>query len=278
MVARTEYLRNLVDNGGWLDEVLWVANTDNEDDLRYLDEIIASDPTRHKKITIPGDKLWVYTYYKAWQHLERGKYYVKIDDDIVWIDDDAIPQLVNRKITHPNDLVVSANVINNPPLGFLHYHMGALHPYLPEKEKPTNVSDSWRPSRDPFWEGPSGFTWPLDKDPPHRPHRWLRVKELKMLYQTPAAQIKYEVWGDSYTSWAIAAQMHYSLLENIENDGLGLYKFNRPWEMGGERIRINFICVFADDLLDADIEHWPEDKGDEDMIVEELPKQLQRRK
>lgn len=73
----------MVNNGGWLDEVLWVANTENDEDLAYLDEIIASDPERHKKLVIPGDKLWVYTYYKAWQNLERGKYYVKIDDDIV---------------------------------------------------------------------------------------------------------------------------------------------------------------------------------------------------
>lgn len=74
--------RNLVDNGGWLDEVLWIVNTQNEEDLRYLDEIIASNPTRHKKI-IPEKHLSTYTYYKAWQLLERGKYYVKIDDDIV---------------------------------------------------------------------------------------------------------------------------------------------------------------------------------------------------
>ena len=82
--AGTEAIqRNLVDHGGWLDEVLWVANTEDEDDLRLLDDIISSNPSRHKKLIIPGEKLWVYTYYKAWQHLERGKYYVKIDDDIV---------------------------------------------------------------------------------------------------------------------------------------------------------------------------------------------------
>lgn len=74
--------RNLVDNGGWLDEVLWIANTQNEGDLHYLDEIIASNPTRYRKI-IPEKPLSTYTYYKAWQLLERGKYYVKIDDDIV---------------------------------------------------------------------------------------------------------------------------------------------------------------------------------------------------
>ena len=74
--------RNLVDNGGWLDEVLWIVNTQNGEDLRYLDEIIARNPKRHKKI-IPEERLSTYTYYKAWRHLERGKYYVKIDDDIV---------------------------------------------------------------------------------------------------------------------------------------------------------------------------------------------------
>jgi len=83
----------MVDRGGWIDEVLWVANTDNEEDLRYLDSIQAQDPLRHKILRLPGDKLHIYTYYKAWEHLERGKYYVKIDDDIVrplQSDDDAV--------------------------------------------------------------------------------------------------------------------------------------------------------------------------------------------
>jgi hypothetical protein len=74
-----------VDQGGWLDEVLWVVNTDDEDDLAYLDEIVSTNPTRHKTIRITGDKLYSHTFYKAWQHLERGKYYIKIDDDIVSI-------------------------------------------------------------------------------------------------------------------------------------------------------------------------------------------------
>ncbi|CAM1503435.1 Fc.00g082110.m01.CDS01 [Cosmosporella sp. VM-42] len=272
------YQRNLVDHGGWLDEVLWVVNTDDEADLHYLDEVISSNPIRYKKLAIPGGKLWSNTYYKAWQHLERGKYYVKIDDDIVWIEDDAIPRLVTRKLNNPDDFVVSANVINNPPLGFMHYRMGALHPYLPEIDVPSHLGGSWKPSEHPFWDGPSSFTWSPDEEPPRYHHRWLRVKDDKMMVQTPATQLQYEVWGNSYSNWAIAAQMHYSLLENIEEDELYRYKFNAPWNMNGERIRINFICVYADDILDTDIEHWPRDKGDEDMIVMDLPLKLNRRK
>ena len=46
--------RNLVDNGGWLDEVHWVQNTDSKDDLAYLDEILASQP-RYKKIDLSAE-------------------------------------------------------------------------------------------------------------------------------------------------------------------------------------------------------------------------------
>ncbi|PWI64411.1 hypothetical protein PCL_10479 [Purpureocillium lilacinum] len=241
--------RNLHENGGWLDEVLWVVNTDNADDLRYLDEIIESSPTVHRKLVIPGEKLWVYSYFKAWQRLDRGKYYVKVDDDILWMADDAIPRLVAQKLARPQDLVVSANIINNPPLGFMHYHMGALHPYFPDTGNPV--------------------------DPPHKNHRWLRVKDGNMMSQTPAAELKYEVWGPSYESWAIAAQMHYSLLENIEDNKLDTYKIG-TWDMHGHRIRINFMCFYSDDILDTDVENWPKNRGDEDMVVLDLPKQLNR--
>lgn len=73
--------RNLVDNKGWLDEVLWVVNTENEDDLKYLDEILASSP-RYKKLDL-GRKVRGPEFRQIWKHLERGKIYVKIDDDVV---------------------------------------------------------------------------------------------------------------------------------------------------------------------------------------------------
>ncbi|KAM0410885.1 hypothetical protein ACHAPD_010700 [Fusarium lateritium] len=272
----------MVDNGGWLDEVLWVVNTDKGDDLRYLEQIIATNP-RYKKIH-PQEMAGTYTYKHIWKLLDRGKYYVKIDDDVVWIDDDAIPNLVTRKIQNPKDFVVSGNIINNPPLGFFHMRMGAIHPYFPERFEPlsiniTNEEDYWKPSLHPFWEGPNKFKWDLSKEPPPwENHRWLRVPNDRSLYQTPAAELKYEVWGDSYKSWAIASQIHMSLLENIEENQLDLYKFDKPWIMFDDRIRINFMCIYSDDILDTNPEKWPEDQGDEDMIVLQLPRKLRRRK
>lgn len=46
--------RNLIDSGGWLDEVHWVLNTGDKNDLRYLEEILASEP-RYKKIDLSDE-------------------------------------------------------------------------------------------------------------------------------------------------------------------------------------------------------------------------------
>lgn len=263
-----------------MDEILWIVNTKEDEDLEYLDEVTSLYPNRHKRVVITGDRLATYTYFEAWQHLERNKFYVKIDDDILWIHDDAIPKLVTHKMNNPHTFVVSANIINNPPLSFIHRHQGALHPYFPDEKLPDpqdeNVTKSWRPSQDGFWQGPDDFNWPLERAPPYPGHRWLRVQSDEMLPQTPVSKLTYEVWGDSYSSWAIAAQVHYSLLENIEKETLNLYKFEKPWTMDGERIRINFMCVYGDDIVDTDPKNWPKGRGDEDMIVLDLPVQLRR--
>ena len=70
--------KNLVSNGGWLDEVHWVVNTENEDDIKYLDELVESSKI-YKKIIIPS-----LGYNEVWANaVEREHMYIKIDDDIV---------------------------------------------------------------------------------------------------------------------------------------------------------------------------------------------------
>lgn len=210
----------------------------------------------------------------------------------VWLAEDAIPRLVTAKLKYPEAFAVSANVINNPPLSFLHYHLGALHPFLPElsgtqdqlpSEDETDPVETrtiipWRPSHYPYWEGPADFEWSLEAEPPSKNHRWLRVEDEKAINRTPVAKLTYDVWGPTYESWAIAAQQHYSLLENLERDRTDVYRFEKPWDMKGERIRINVLAILGSDVLDTDVDHWPNDRGDEDMIVLDLPRQLGRRK
>lgn len=70
--------QNLVSNGGFLDEVHWAVNTDNEDALKYLDGLIESSE-EYKKVVLPG-----LGFDSVWEHaVIKGNLYIKIDDDIV---------------------------------------------------------------------------------------------------------------------------------------------------------------------------------------------------
>ena len=267
----------MVDNGGWLDEVHWVKNTAKEKDLEYLDEILASSP-RYKKIDL--DAVGFIGYNSAWSHLERGALYFKIDDDVVWFADDAIPRVVTTKLAHPEYFIVSGNLVNSPLMGWVHYHMGALHPYFPEfgvAEDPPRTLDlglsnhkPWRYSDYPQWTGPDDWFFEITQDPPYDGHRWLRLKNDSLIHRTPVAEIEYKTWGTALKSWAIAAQEHYSLLENLQNDRLDLYKFGRPWLTDYERLSINFMTLWADEVLD----NLPMDTVDEEWLTKVLPKRL----
>jgi hypothetical protein len=197
----------------------------------------------------------------------------------VWFADDAIPRIVDLKLNHPEYLLVSGNIINSPLMGWVHYHLGALHPYFPEViDIPSNKSietlrekpSPWRASDHPYWKGPEDFNWPIDKDPPYEGHRWLRVKEDSALIKTPAAEIEYKTWGTALHSWAIAAHEHYSFLENLERDQLDLYKMDRIWRTDYDRLSINFMTLWGDDVLD----NMPMTTVDEEYLTKVLPKKL----
>lgn len=70
--------KNLASNGGFLDEVHWVVNTDKPQDIQYLDDLLETSAV-YKKVTIPS-----LTYNSVWEHaVERDHMYIKIDDDMV---------------------------------------------------------------------------------------------------------------------------------------------------------------------------------------------------
>ena len=70
--------KNLVSNGGFLDEVHWAVNTENQEDLQFLDKLVETTDS-YKKITIPA-----FGYNNIWEHaVEPEHMYIKIDDDIV---------------------------------------------------------------------------------------------------------------------------------------------------------------------------------------------------
>lgn len=122
--------RNLVSQGGWLDEIHFVRNTKDVDDLAFLERVVVANP-HYKILDLPDEDDQHLRYVLSWKTTERDAVYVKIDDDVVWIADDTIPRIVTRKLAYPDYLLVSSNNINNPLMSKVHFDSGAYRPYLP---------------------------------------------------------------------------------------------------------------------------------------------------
>ncbi|PGG99059.1 hypothetical protein GX51_06476 [Blastomyces parvus] len=293
--------RNLVANGGWLDEVYWAPNTDNQADLDWLDKLVPTSPS-YKRITVQSEEKG---YAKIWDSsvTDPDTLYIKIDDDIIFIDDNAIPKLVSLKLEHDHSFLVSANVVNGAPLPYHHYRTGAIRPYLPELAPPkdsiiinnnyyynntntnTNTTNSnvtslrkptWRASQLPYWEGPDDFEFPLDVgNAPYVNHRWLPVHNPNKtaIYRTPIQHALCSPWKENRGKWSLAAQQHFSFLESLERNTTDVYDFARRgvWDMGFERISINFIAIWGRDVID----HLPL-VDDEGMLTKSIPKRLRR--
>ena len=184
--------------------------------------------------------------------------------------------------------MVSANIVNSPLMGWIHYHVGAMHPYLPEfhnaEFRPPHPEDdsrehglahhrSWRYTDYPTWSGPDDWFFDHSHDAPYPGHRWLRLAHESDMQRTPVVDIEYKTWGTGLKSWAIAAQEHYSFLENLQNDpSLSMYKFGLNWMTDYRRLSINFMTVLADDVLD----NLPVEGVDEEWLTVDLPKKLGR--
>ena len=129
----------MVRNGGWLDEVHFGVNTDIDEDNRWLDELV-KDTKDYRKIDIGDKGLGRDGYNAMWATVDKEPMYIKMDDDILYFDDEAIPNLVYSKLKHPEALNIGANLINCPETGWLHYRFGAIHAYLPELSRPKERS------------------------------------------------------------------------------------------------------------------------------------------
>ena len=304
------YLRkNLVSNGGWLDEVHFVINTEKQDDIDWLD-LLLDEVHEYKKVKVDTHTHnQVDGYNVAWATCNKKDMYIKIDDDIVFFDDNAIPNLVFSLMNHPEALNVVSTLINSPETGWLHFRLGAIHAYLPElSRKKEDLGDfegygpkAWRASALPKWEGKE-MSFPVSgvgmgKDdgyvrlpednpgaPPYKGHRWLPLAGNDTeLWRTPSAQSKYHPDGPDWASWSLGAQAHYSFLQNLENDNLDIYRFGAGmdpkregiWNMAYERMNINFMAIWGKDVK----ANLPFPGFDDELALSvQVPEKLRRRK
>lgn len=199
------------------------------------------------------------------------------------MEDSVIPSLIQTRLAHPEYYTVSANIVNQPLISWLHWNLGAVHPFLPEVNDKSetilhhkNKSEiGWKTSTLPSWKGPNNFK-ALDWDPSDQGlHRWLplRRKGAHILDNTPIEKTEYDAFGPGWTKWQIGAQEHYSFLENLEKNELHQYKF-AIWDFQYKRMGIQFLALMGKDINIAK----PIPGDDENHFSCEMTKKLGRRK
>eukprot|EP00928_Gymnodinium_smaydae_P079605 TRINITY_DN63499_c0_g1_i1.p1 TRINITY_DN63499_c0_g1~~TRINITY_DN63499_c0_g1_i1.p1 ORF type:complete len:453 (+),score=87.91 TRINITY_DN63499_c0_g1_i1:101-1459(+) len=151
--GRREYLeilnpyleRDLKQNGGVLDSVHFALVKYTFEDLRYMIELKKRNPKVYFIPQIDGggwDVVWRLAS-------EKGAYYLKIDDDISYIAEGAIAELIREK-RRGRFLFVSANVVNHGIMSAVHQELAALRWMQPPQQlltpggAPTNEAWSYR--------------------------------------------------------------------------------------------------------------------------------------
>ncbi|KAI1130160.1 hypothetical protein F5Y10DRAFT_132646 [Nemania abortiva] len=236
--------QNLASNGGYLDEVWFMIHTEEKEDIKWLNRLVNTTED-YKIIGQANCKTNGPKYGCLWRSATEDKtIYIKLDDDIVYIHQDAIPQLVHTRLAVPHAFGVSAHLVNSPITGMEQFHHNVIYPFVPDpNRKPGhNASETWRLSE--LDRYPSNKQKTLTKEAdnkimfpkvPYRGHPFVLLSEDNFdLLHTSMGRYDQAPGGDFiafspvWKSWAMAAQQQYSLLYNLEKNQISRYFFGRP--------------------------------------------------
>jgi hypothetical protein len=118
---------------GILDEIHLWQNTINPQDISYLESMAAENP----KVKIYKlDEPITMMSQPSWNSLQTHKFmqfaqdddaiYIRLDDDIVWMEDCFIERVAQARIDHPNAFIIYPNIINSTICTSWHQEIGAL--------------------------------------------------------------------------------------------------------------------------------------------------------
>lgn len=117
----------LLNNRELIDEHHWWVNTGDEEDLSWIAKVCAEYPDFLRQIPCPGKvdgNRSVSLFYGYCT--DDNVIYIKIDDDIVWMADDAIRELVRFRIENPAYFLIYANIVNNVLIDRLRQRNGLI--------------------------------------------------------------------------------------------------------------------------------------------------------
>ena len=119
----------LLQNRDVIERHHWWVNTQNPDDVACLEELAAAHPDffhlcygDYDDSMSIGANIW--RFFK--HHAEPGTVYVRLDDDIVWVDRDAVRTLVEFRLANPDPFLVFGNIVNNAVCTHFHQQAGLI--------------------------------------------------------------------------------------------------------------------------------------------------------
>jgi hypothetical protein len=116
-----------------IDELrLWV-NTDVEEDILHIHHLKEKYPNIitlefHHPNVIHYNKS-IFSIHPFWKNTtDENTVYIRLDDDIVWMEENYLKNLYEFRIKNPSYFLVSGNVVNNAICDHFHQNMGVYPP------------------------------------------------------------------------------------------------------------------------------------------------------
>jgi hypothetical protein len=113
----------------YVDEYRLWANTTDEEDLKYMEEVAQQYPefVVVEPLTVKHDgSMSIYSFFK--NCVDEDTVYVRFDDDVILIDSpSAFTDLVRFRIANPQYFLVYGNIMNNAISSHIHQRLGNLN-------------------------------------------------------------------------------------------------------------------------------------------------------
>lgn len=121
-----EYMYREKNNGGFDIWHLWV-NTNNQEDIEFC-KMLSHRNLWIKTIEFPDTNcVSRYNIHKFYKYAcEEDCMYLKLDDDIVYIEEGFFDKIFRFREENPDYFLVYPNILNNPITSFIHYRNGLI--------------------------------------------------------------------------------------------------------------------------------------------------------
>lgn len=121
-----EVLKDYVLNNPLIDEWQLWQNTNKKEDIEYIN-YLHHNYQKVNVIRVEGATGNAYQIHKFFKYCtKKDTVYLRLDDDIVWMEKNSIQKLLDFRINNPDFFLVYGNIVNNCICDYLHQQQGAL--------------------------------------------------------------------------------------------------------------------------------------------------------